>query len=158
MLPSVLWAIVANSGNPKRGSLEPLIYSWLVRSTGGDQRLGLASEMDGEGEEQSWGTEPLTPGMRSYLQVDGGVEKTEPHVWWPEVSEAKCVWVVEKMHRRHMGGKLSLSNPVTMDKSLKLCVPGFSFVNWGIIKVFTSWGCLRISSPQKSVWYIVSAM
>ena len=41
----VLWATVTNYLNPREGSLEPLIYSMLVRSTGNNLDLGQASEM-----------------------------------------------------------------------------------------------------------------
>lgn len=45
----VLWATLANWSSPRRGSWEPQIYSLLVRSTGNNLALGLASEV-GEGQ------------------------------------------------------------------------------------------------------------
>lgn len=43
--------------------LEPLIYTWLIRSTDDNQGLLLASEMDGDGGDPFYGTEPLICGI-----------------------------------------------------------------------------------------------
>ena len=86
---------------PEEESLEPSIYSWLIRIQGNCLGLLLASEV-GRNRGAVW-DEPLIYKIWCYLQVDsvkiklisagvwelvvGG--KKPPHIWWSEVSEVK---------------------------------------------------------------------
>ena len=94
--------------NPRKGPLEPPIYSRLVRSIGDNLGLQLVSEFCVWARRQSCGTEPLTYGIWLYLWVDS--VRTElncrtpswchrellvvggkpQHIWWPEASKVKC--------------------------------------------------------------------
>ena len=65
-----MWATLINWLNPRRGSLELSICSWLVRSTGNYLGLWLASEVCVRRGGQSYGTEPLTCRIWLYLCAD----------------------------------------------------------------------------------------
>ena len=68
----VLWAVLANQLNPRKGSLESLIYSWSwsVRSPGDNLNLQLVSEGEGwqscRTESLTWGSD-MPPGRQSEL-------------------------------------------------------------------------------------------